>query len=92
MPGHSDGAKHPVPRLDARHGPRHAKREQAQGTREINMTAKRPDPFYILWMLFLVFLLIAGALFLYAGIVENQERVYQESLEKAKALAGAWHL
>ena len=56
------------------------------------MTAIRPDPFYFLWMLFLVFLLIAGALFLYAGIVENQERVYQESLEKAKALAGAWHL
>lgn len=56
------------------------------------MTAGKRDPLYILWMLFLVFILVAGIAFLYAGIVEHQQKVFLESLERALGQPAAWRL
>ena len=56
------------------------------------MTAGKCDPLYVLWMLFLVFILVAGIAFLYAGIVEHQQKVFLESLEKALGQPAAWRL
>lgn len=41
---------------------------------------------YVLWILFLLFLLVCGGLFLFAGIRNNQELELLEGMEKARLL------
>ncbi len=50
---------------------------------------KKPgSALFVLWILFLLFLLGCGVLFLYAGIQRNAEQELLEGMEKARLLVG----